>query len=106
MLEGRFEQRGRGARVDDLAGLLKRRRDVPVVVCDPMATGKAPARGLADLVSGIEDRLEDIVGGGGELGREGVVPQAKRALGPGEVARLGESGTGFHDEWSTVWGGV
>ena len=49
--------------------------------------------------------LVDAVRTGAVMGI-GVVPQAKRALGPGEVARLGESGTGFHDEWSTVWGGV
>ena len=57
VLEGRFEQRGGGVRVDDLAGLLKRRRDVPVVMCDPMAAGKAPARSLSDLASGLVGRL-------------------------------------------------
>ena len=96
VLEGRLEERGRGTRVDEPAGLLERLSNVPVVRTDPVAAGVAPACRLADRASGIEGGLRDLVGRAGERGCEGVVPQPERALGAGEVTRLGESIWGHH----------
>ena len=69
--ERRFEHRGCGVGTDDLAGFLERLCDMAVVVCDAMTGGISPARHLADLVSGIDDRLKGTVRRGREPARAG-----------------------------------
>ena len=81
VLERRLEQRGRGARPDNLARLRQGLRNMVVIVRDTMVTGVAPARDFADLVPGIENRLEDIVGRARELAFAGFVPEPQVALG-------------------------
>ena len=85
MLERRLEQCGRRARADDLARLGQGLRDMAVIVRDTMATGIAPARDLADLVPGIENCLQGIVGRARELALVAFVPEPQVALGPGNV---------------------
>ena len=102
VLECRLEQRGRSAGADDLARLRQGLWDMTVVVCDTMATGIAPARDFADLVSGIENRLKGIIGHARELACVALVPQPKVALGPSDVTRFGESGPGCHETGPTV----
>ena len=86
VLEGRLEYRGRDTRLDDLACLLQRLRNVPVVVGDEVTTRKAPARCLADLVAGLEHRLEGLAGRGRQITPIGVVPEPQVALRPRDVA--------------------
>ena len=85
MLEGGFEHRGCGARLDDLTRLLQRLRNVPVIVSDEVTTWKAPARYLADLVAGLEYRLKGLAGRGREVALMGVVPEPQVALRSGDV---------------------
>ena len=92
VLEGGLEERRRRSRLDDAARLRKRLPDMPVIVGDGMAAGIKPARRLADLMPGIEYRLQDNVGLGPEIGPMGLVPEPQVALRPGHVARLGEPG--------------
>ena len=101
VLEGRFEYRGGRIRLDDLARCFERVSDVAVIVFDELAAGNSPARHLADLVSGIDDRLKGIVGRDREFARVAVVPEPQMALGSGEVVRFRERGLAGHESWST-----
>ena len=48
-----------------------------MIVCDAITAGIAPARDLADLVPGIENRLKGLIGRARELACVALVPQRR-----------------------------
>ena len=92
MHEGGLEQRRHRARVKDGTRLVERLAHVVMIVRHQVAARVAPARQFAHFLTGVEDRLERLVGGGRKVAVVAVVPEPEMALRARDEARLREAG--------------
>ena len=104
MPERRLEQGRRGSGLQHPARFLERLPDMAVIVRHEMAAANAPARQFPDLVPGLEDRLERLIGRRRQIAPIAVVPEPQMALRSGNVAGLGEGGFPRHSAFYVLRG--
>lgn len=92
MLKRGLEERWPRPEVKETPRLRQRLRHMLMIMGDQMPTGIPPTSQLAHFMAGVEDQLQGLADGRGQIAGMEVVPEAEVALVAGEVGGLGEAG--------------